>query len=264
MSHLVPLIVFAAMMVCGLLLLLRRANHRRWPHWSVGMLLALVAAILVFMADGWFAERDADRRASAILASMESDPVFSAIRASSPDNHRRIVEAISLAARASPELRERRVHDLVDPILQRHVRERQAGMDDAMTSRLAALVSDVVLERADADPAHCIPDTSDVSQRRFVTLMGRERATAFMVDLVRMTPASDARVARPAEISVAVAQLVPDISRRARLTEQQVVYGQVEGVQTSVTCRIMGGMLASLAALPPERGAPLIRGLSRL
>lgn len=149
------------------------------------------------------------------------------------------------------------------PIVEKHMAPRMAALNDEMLSRLSRVISERVLETiASGDDCMRPLEARDSS---LVSGFGEERMKPILLDIAKMEPAPDARVATNQEIAAYHLMNAANIEQRGGMDEGRLVailQGSPPRDQVE-QCRMLAGVLSTFSALPAEEGGPLLRGLSQ-
>lgn len=196
-----------------------------------------------------------------ILQKMKSDPVISAVMTANPQAEDIIVKAISDSAEGPADAREQRLKEKMQPLIRAHLQYRMRHLDDQMTSKFAHAMSQVAMQGSVHNSPRCLPEIKP--GKTFLDIIPAGESQELIQDIAKMTPDLSPAIATKEVLATAMAERLPDIAARGRLTTDQVMTAYTNEAATTpeVTCKVLSGTLASLAALPPAQGAPLIRAL---
>lgn len=182
---------------------------------------------------------------------------------SGPAMEAKAIEAIKSTADGPAQSRKDRLAVAVKPLLREHLSARSGHWDDRTVSLVAAEISRIVLASTSSNNPKCLPEQD--GNASFLDLAVREDKGDILESLVRTDPNFTPRVATKEEMGKAMALRIADIARIGGLFPEQVLSAYTDEANTppSVTCRVMGGMIGALAAMPPAEGAPLLRAVAK-
>lgn len=222
--------------------------------------MALAITVLSGCSGGAEDPEVADAR---MLSELRADPVMGVVISASPSAESTAVTMIRQSADGPDDTRDERLRDMLKPLVKEHLAVRAAHMDDHLVSRMAGLLSTIIMKRSALNDPKCLPDRETGGS--FVDLVDPGERTSLLSEMVRTDPDYVPRSATREEASQVIAARISDAAARAGLTVDQVLasYSQPSAVQPSVTCKVVSGMFGSLAAMPPAQGAPIIRSMAK-
>lgn len=216
----------------------------------------LVAAGASYSLGGYVQKRETERQTASIVKSLETDPLYMAIRDADPIVHRRIMDVVSTSAGRAD--REAFVQKRTEAIMESALKTRTASMNDEMTMQTMRLQL-AYLKNETRRTGAC-----NGFFAKGQTALGQELrhgpdARRYLTALMRSAPDASPAIASPLQVRESMVALMPFILKQSGIPPEAFL---TPGAKFEQNCSFMTGLMETMSTLPSERAAPLIRAMA--